>query len=143
MSITTLAKVNGQQAQLGTYGGAIKNDWRVNNAKVYLAAHFGVTVRKGDKMPDVKAAILASGVSSEDFKLARKEYDANKHAYHADCRKITALYASDPNYRQSIRKTATGAVTTFRKIASGTAKVSQAARIAQLEAKLAELGVVA
>src|ERR1700747_103032 len=118
-----LAKVNGQSAQLGTYGGAIKNDWRVNNAKVYLAAHFGVTLTKGMKMPQVKEAVLATGVTADAFKVARKEYDANKHAYHADCRKITALYAADPNYRQSIRKTKTGAVTTFRKIASGTAKV--------------------
>lgn len=135
--------VNGQSAQLGTFGGTVRADWRVMNAKEFLAAKFGYSIAKGDKMPDVKKAILAGGTTDEQFKLARKEYDANKNIYHVECRKVTALLAGDPNYRQSIRRTKTGAVTTFRKVSAATAKVSQAARIAQLEAKLASLGVQA
>jgi len=127
----------------GDFGGVTKADYRVNNAKVFLAAHFGVALAKGMKMPDVKAAVIASGKTEEQFKLARKSYDATKQQYHVECRKVTALLAADPNYRQSIRKTKTGAVTTFRKVSAATAKVSAAARIAQLEAMLAKAGIQA
>lgn len=127
----------------GNFGGVTKADYRVNNAKVFLAAHFGVAVVKGMKMPDVKAAVIASGKTEAEFKLARKTYDTNKQTYHVECRKVTALLANDPNYRQSIRKMKTGAVVTFRKIGAVAAKQSAAARIAQLEAKLAAAGIAA
>jgi len=134
---------NGQALALGSFGGVTKADFRTKNAKEYLSAHFGVTVRKGMKMPDVKAAVLAGGKTEAEFKLARKTYDTNKQTYHVECRKVTALLAADPNYRQSIRKMKTGAVVTFRKIGAAAAKQSAAARIAQLEAKLAAAGIVA
>lgn len=127
----------------GNFGGVTKADYRVNNAKVFLAAHFGVTIVKGMKMPDVKKAVLATGKTEAEFKTARKTYDTNKQTYHVECRKVTALLANDPNYRQSIRKMKTGAIVTFRKVGAAAAKQSAAARIAQLEAKLAAAGIVA
>ncbi len=142
-TMSEIITANGQAIALGNFNGVCKPDFRVNNAKEFLAAKYGIRVAKGVKMPDVKAMVLASGVTDEAFKLARKSYDADKQRYHVECRKVTALLAADPNYRQSIRKMKTGAVVTFRKVGVAAAKVSAAARIAQLEAKLAALGVVA
>ena len=137
-----LVKV-GDKSVSADFGGVVKADWRLQNAKEALAIHFGITLKKGDKMPDLKAAVEAAGFTKDEFKLARKSYDTGKNTYHASVRKVNALFASDPNYRQSIRQTKTGAVTTYRKVAVSKAHQSDKATIAMLRAKLAELGIEA
>jgi hypothetical protein len=109
--------------------------------KAYAAEKFGVTLLKGMKTPALREAVLATGKTAADFKLARKDYDASHGQFCLASRKITALFASDPNYRQTVKPTKTGAVTTFRYIKPTGAAKSANAQVAQLKALLVAAGI--
>lgn len=135
--------VNGQEVSLPSFDGILSKRGTPMGARKWVGARFGVEVVKGMKMPDVKAAAIAAGKTEDEFKLARKEYDKQTALFYTQSRAVNALYAADPNHRQAVRLTKTGAVTTYRKLAAGTAKIGATARIAQLEALLAKAGITA
>lgn len=118
-------------------------------ARHFIADKFGVTipkVAKGEKgltMKEVKALCVAKGTTADELKAASKEYDGLRTGFYTRCALVNGQLAADPTLRKSVRLSTNkkgetiGAVTTYRRERS--ASVTQAARIVQLEAKIAQL----
>lgn len=145
MDTNQLVKIDGgrKQIAIGNLNGALSAKGTPVGARVFVAATFGVAAAdiKGMKMPAVKELCVANGATDESFKLARKSYDKAMAQFWTDSRKITALFSADPNYRQTIRPTKTGAVTTFRYVKPAASAKSANAQVAQLKALLTNAGI--
>lgn len=118
-------------------------------ARHFIAEKFGVTipeVAKGEKgltMKEVKALCVAKGTTDAQLKAASKEYDGLRTGFYTRCALVNGQLAADPTLRKSVKLSVNkkgetiGAVTTYRRERS--ASVTQAARIAQLEARIVQL----
>lgn len=148
MNTNNQLMVNGSPVQLDTFGGAVVKD-RLVSARVYVGTKLGLSPSELEKksMKDVKAALIAKGVSEADIKATSKEYDRNRSDFLTVSARLNGMLAADPTLRKSVRISrnkaglAIGATTTYRReTATGTASLAAQlkaalARVQELEAK--------
>jgi hypothetical protein len=145
--------VSGQNLVLPDLGHAVNDKYSLVGARRFVAAKAGLTEAEIEKktMKEVKDLCVAAGIDEAEIKAWRAEYDSIEKSYRKFSRQATALFSSDPAFRQAWKPNFNakgqfiGATTTFRKerslSQSANVRLEQAeARVKQLEALIAKLG---